>query len=254
MAEYVSFDKNFSLKGKTAIITGGASGIGYVTAKLFVEKGAKVIIWDKSSEVETIAKSISSETIGYQLDLQDIDAVKKAADIFKHANILCSLAAIAQSLPSEEMTIEMWNNHININLTGLFFTCQAVGRNMIKNGSGGKIINVASQAALVALYGHIAYAVTKAGVLAVTRQLAAEWGKYNINVNAISPTVVDTPMSDLKVGWWAGERGAKLLDTMPCGRFGKPDEIAAAILFFASDAANLINGENLVIDGGFTIV
>ena len=254
MSEYVPIDRNFSLEGKTAIITGGASGIGLVTSKLFAEKGAKVIIWDRNSEVEAIAKSISSDTIGYKIDLQDMDAVKEAAGKFHTADILCSLAAIAQSLPAEEMTVEMWNNHLGINLTGLFFTCQAVGNNMIKNGKGGKIINIASQAALVALYGHIAYAVTKAGVLAVTRQLAAEWAKYNINVNAISPTVIDTPMSDLKVGWWAGKRGAKLLDTMPCGRFGKPEEIAAAIVFFASDAANLINGENLVIDGGFTIV
>ena len=254
MSEYVPIDKNFSLDGKAAIITGGAGGIGYVTAKLFAEKGAKVIIWDYCSDVETIAKSISSDTIGYQLDLSNVDAVREAANIFSDADILCSLAAIAQSLPAETMTVEMWNNHLNINLTGLFFTCQAVGNNMIKNGKGGKIINMASQAAIIALFGHIAYGVSKAGVLAVTRQLAAEWGKHNINVNAISPTVINTPMSDLTTGWWAGERGEKLLETMPSGRFGQPEEVAAAIVFLASDGANLINGANLVIDGGFSIV
>jgi len=121
---------------------------------------------------------------------------------------------------------------------------------MIAAGKGGKIINMASQAGIVAIDGHVAYSASKAGVLAVTRALALEWGKYNITVNAISPTVILTPMS---AEYWSGTRGEAHLSLIPAGRFGYPDEVAACALFLASDAANLVNGANLVIDGGFSI-
>jgi NAD(P)-dependent dehydrogenase (short-subunit alcohol dehydrogenase family) len=126
---------------------------------------------------------------------------------------------------------------------------QSVGRHMIEAG-GGKIINMASQAGLVALDNHVAYCASKAGVISVTKNLAFEWGQYNINVNSISPTVI---LTELGKKAWAGEVGEAMKKLIPAGRFGYPEEVAAVALFLASDAANLITGENIVIDGGYTI-
>ena len=121
---------------------------------------------------------------------------------------------------------------------------------MIQQGRGGRIINMSSQAGIVALPGHIAYSASKAGVMAITRDLALEWGKYGITVNSVAPTVVMTPMSR---EYWSGERGASHLAQIPTGRFAEMDEVAMAYVYLASDAAAMINGANLVIDGGFTI-
>jgi len=121
---------------------------------------------------------------------------------------------------------------------------------MIERGEGGRIINIASDAGIVAIKDHVAYSASKAGLLAVTRSLALEWGKYGITCNAISPCVVMTPMSR---AYWVGERAERHLEQIPVGRFAEMDEIAAAVAFLASDGAQMINGHNLSIDGGFTI-
>ena len=121
---------------------------------------------------------------------------------------------------------------------------------MIKAGRGGRIINMSSQAGVVALPGHIAYSASKGGLMAITRALALEWGKYGITVNSVAPTVVMTPMSR---DYWVGERGAAHLAQIPAGRFAEMDEVAMVYVFLASDAAAMINGANIVIDGGFTI-
>lgn len=254
MGKYVkNFDIDFGLAGKTAVMCGGASGIGYESARLFHQKGARVIIWDINENVAEIAGGIAPTVLGIQVDVRSIASLEAALARTGQVDVLCNLAAIAKSLPAEDMTPEMWDEHISINLTGLFRVCQVVGRQMIADGRGGKILNMASQAAVVALFGHVAYATTKAGILAITRQLAFEWGRYDINVNAVSPTVINTPMSDLETGWWAGERGRKHLEGIPSGRFGEPEEVAACLAYLASDAANLINGANIMMDGGYTI-
>ena len=121
---------------------------------------------------------------------------------------------------------------------------------MIRQGRGGRIINMSSQAGVVALYGHVAYSASKAGLMAVTRDLALEWGKYGITVNSVAPTVVMTPMAK---DYWVGERAEAHLAQIPAGRFAEMDEVAMAFVYLASDAAAMINGSNLVIDGGFTI-
>lgn len=253
MAKYARFDGDFTLKGKTAVLTGGANGIGYETAKLFHQKGARVVVWDWDENVESAAGEIDPSIRGIRVDVRDLAGLEDAADRTGEIDILVSLAAVGFVAPALEVAPGQWERVLQINLTGLFRTCQVVGRRMIAAGNGGKIINIASQAGIVALPDHVAYAASKAGVLAVTRALAYEWGPYGINVNAVSPTVIETPMSDVKTGFWSGERGRKHLEIMPSGRFGKPDEVAAAILFLASGGANLINGANLVIDGGYTI-
>jgi NAD(P)-dependent dehydrogenase (short-subunit alcohol dehydrogenase family) len=120
---------------------------------------------------------------------------------------------------------------------------------MIKSG-GGKIINIASQASVIALDRHVAYCASKAGLVSMTQVLAAEWAEYGVNVNAISPTVV---LTELGKKAWAGEVGEAMKQMIPAGRFGLPDEIAACAVYLASDAANLITGSNLIIDGGYSI-
>ena len=136
-----------------------------------------------------------------------------------------------------------------INLKAPFLLSQEVGRRMITAG-GGKIINIASQAAVIALDRHVAYCASKAGLIGMTRVLALEWVEYGITVNAISPTIV---LTELGKKAWAGRVGEDMKRRIPVGRFAQPEEVAAAALFLASAAADMITGENLIIDGGYTI-
>jgi NAD(P)-dependent dehydrogenase (short-subunit alcohol dehydrogenase family) len=136
-----------------------------------------------------------------------------------------------------------------VNLKGTFLMCQAVGRSMLE-AAGGVIVNMASQAATVALDQHVAYCASKFGVVGVSKVLAAEWGPRGVRVNTISPTVVITELGRKA---WDGPRGDALKKLIPTGRFAYPDEIAAAAVYLASDAAAMVNGADLVIDGGYTI-
>ena len=152
---------------------------------------------------------------------------------------------------AEQMSEDTWRKVININLTGTFLMSQRTGREMIRAGRGGKIISLASQAGLVAIDKHVAYSASKAGIISMTQSLAYEWGKYGIQVNAISPTATETPII---VGYWTeGEIHDNAIANTPAGRFCKPQEIAAAALFLACDASNMVTGANLVVDGGYTI-
>ena len=151
--------------------------------------------------------------------------------------------------PAEELSLEAWDKTIAINLKGTFLVCQAVGRHMLAAG-GGAIVNMASQAATVALDQHVAYCASKFGVVGVSKVLAAEWGGRGVRVNTISPTVV---LTELGRKAWDGPRGDALKELIPMGRFAYPNEIAAAAVFLASDAAGMITGADLLIDGGYTI-
>jgi len=251
----MAFDINFSLDGKTAIITGGTSGIGNATAEMFAAKGADVAIIGTNPQVEEIAAQISPNVLGLRADITNTSEIDKAvqavSDRFGKIDILCNIAGLGHSDNAEKITEDDWQKVVAVNMTGLFFMSQRVGRYMINQGTGGKIINMASQAGIVGLDLHACYGATKAAVINITKTLANEWGKYRINVNAISPTVVLTPMAR---EFWSGERGDDLMKKIPIGRFGEADEIAACCVYLVSDAANLITGENIVMDGGFTIV
>ncbi len=253
---YEKFDRNFSLKGKTAVITGAVQGIGLAIAELLAEKEAALFLVDLQEDVHKTAEKINStggtaESMVMDLTLPEASekVVKAAITALGNIDILVNNAGIVILDDAKDLSEDGWDKTMAVNLKAPFFIAQAVGKKMISAG-GGKIVNIASQAGLVALDKHAAYCASKAGIISMTRNLAAEWGKYNINVNAISPTVI---LTELGKKAWAGEVGEKMKKKIPAGRFGYPDEVAAVALFLASNASNLITGENIVIDGGYTI-
>ena len=260
-----NFDIDFGLSGKTAIITGAANGIGEAIARMFAKKSAKVALVDKSDSVRDVEKSLNLESGGGKDVNGGVCAVSAVGDItggaflseivetavgaFGNIDILVNCAGIALLDDAENLSETFWDQTMAVNLKAAFMLSQVVGRHMIQNG-GGKIINIASQASVVSLDRHVAYCASKAGLVSVTQVLAAEWAEYGINVNAISPTVV---LTELGKKAWAGEAGEVMKKLVPANRFGYPGEIAACAVYLASDAANLITGANIVIDGGFTI-
>lgn len=248
-------DMNFSITNQIAVITGGANGIGKAVTETFLKKGAKVAILDVSEDVEEIAKQIDQKNAtGIQCDVTNNESIKQAIketlDHFGKIDILVNCAGIALLDDAENLSSEYWDKTLAINLTGSFHMCQEVGNVMIRQGYGGKIINIASQAAIIALDNHVAYSASKAGIIGMTKVLALEWAEYKINVNAISPTVI---LTELGKKAWAGENGEKAKREIPLKRFGYPEEVAAVALFLASNATDLITGENIVMDGGNTI-
>jgi NAD(P)-dependent dehydrogenase (short-subunit alcohol dehydrogenase family) len=168
---------------------------------------------------------------------------------FGRIDILVNSAGVVMLAPAAELSEKAWDTTIDVNLKGTFLMCQAVGTAMRAAG-GGAIINMASQAATVALDQHVAYCASKFGVVGVSKVLAAEWGRDGVRVNTISPTVV---LTELGRKAWEGPRGDALKQQIPTGRFALPDEVAAAAVYLASDAAAMVNGADLLIDGGYTI-
>ncbi|MEI8200832.1 MAG: D-threitol dehydrogenase [Eubacteriales bacterium] len=254
--EYKGFDINFSLEGKIALVTGAASGIGRAIVEMYAQKGVSIIALDLLPKVHELTGELSGYDINvltFAGDVSDKDFIRSVVSdsIQKmgRIDILVNCAGIAILDDAENLELEAWNKTLLINLTAPFMLAQSVGKEMIKSG-GGKIINIASQAGIVALDKHVAYCASKAGIISMTKVMAMEWGEYNININAISPTVI---LTDLGKRAWAGQVGEDMIKKIPAGRFGYPEEVAGAAVFLASDAANLITGENLVIDGGYTI-
>ncbi|MGA9578250.1 MAG: D-threitol dehydrogenase [Terrimicrobiaceae bacterium] len=253
---FKGIDKNFSLKDKVALITGGAAGIGKAIADLFGQKGAKLVLVDKSEAVSAAEKELSNngvQTKGIATDITIRENVERfvttACDTFGTIDILVNNAGVVLLAPAEDLSDEAWDATMSVKLRAPFMISQIVGRKMIAQRSG-KIINLASQAGIVALDKHLAYCASKAAIISLTKVLAYEWGRFNINVNSISPTVV---LTELGKKAWAGPVGDAFKEKIPVGRFAYPEEIAAAALFLASNAADMISGENLVIDGGYTI-
>lgn len=254
MLKYDGIDMNFALEGKTALITGGAAGIGFATAKFFHTKGVNLVLADLNPAVDELAKSLGENAIGVPGNVCDPEYPAKviAAGVaaFGQVDILINCAGIVALESAEKISANDWNRTIDINLSACFFMAQAVGAYMIENKVEGCIVNMASQAGVIALDKHVAYCASKGGIIAMTKVMAMEWGKYGIRVNAVSPTVV---LTELGHKAWDGPVGDAFKMEMPSERFAEPEEIAASIAFLCSKGAGMITGHNLLIDGGFTI-
>jgi len=178
-----------------------------------------------------------------------IDAISTVSAQFGRIDILVNSAGLAVVGPAEELTVESWDLTMAVNLRGAFLVSQQVGRIMLAQGSG-TLISLASQAATIALPGHLAYCASKFGLVGMTKVLALEWAGRGVTANTISPTVVMTPLA---MELWDSPEGEALKAQIPTQRFALPEEIAAAAVFLASDAAKMINGVDLLVDGGYTI-
>ena len=248
---------NFKLNGKVALVTGAARGLGRACALALAHEGADIALGLRdvasAADVEQEIKTMGRKVIRLQMDVSDLqqinNAVARVVETFGKIDILVNNVGVAPVNLAENVTEADFDHTVNLNLKGTFFTAQAVGKQMIKQQSG-RIINMSSQAGFIALDSESVYCMTKAGVNHLTKNLASEWAKYNINVNAVAPTFIETPGTER----WLKDKDFKqsVLDRIPLGRVGKPMEVAGAVVFLASDAASLITGEIMLIDGGWT--
>jgi dihydroanticapsin dehydrogenase len=249
-------NKILRLSGKIAIITGGSRGIGFATAKIFAENGAKVIITAKNVQRLENAVTHLSNTIGIVADIRNESDVKKVieqtVEKFGKLDILVNNAGIFPKIKYlHEIDEKEWNDVLDVNLTGQFrFTKAAIS--YLKKTSG-SIINISSDAGLKAYQGFNAdaYSATKAGLIILTKCWALEYAKYKIRVNCICPGVVDT---DMTKPFLKTDKDREFMNNEhPIGRIGQPEEVAKAVLYFASDDAAWVTGSILTVDGGESI-
>jgi len=247
------FETGFDLTGKVALVTGAAAGIGEAVAQVFADQGARVVLLDRSDDVLAKARALGPEHLGLVCDVSDLAqirvAVAKADQHMGRIDILVNNAGVALLEPAETLTETAWDATMSINLKAPFFLAQTVCPVMARNGCG-RIVNLASQAAVIALHRHAAYCASKAALVSVTQVLAIEWASKGITVNAVSPTVVETALGKKA---WAGEVGDAMKKQIPVGRFAQPEEIAAAVLYLASEHAGIMTGSNVILDGGYTV-
>lgn len=258
MFKYEKVNGDFDVKGKVAIVLGGAGGIGEAVVRMYAKKGAKVTIADTKDNVKELAAQISQEyntpTLGLNVDdtnQASVDQmVSQTVDAFGQVNILAAMPGFVELHRATDMPIDIIEKHMNINAIGVFRACQSVANQMIKQGNGGKIVCITSQADFIAINQHVAYTMSKASLLGMIKVCAYEWADYGININGIAPTVVNTPLGEKA---WQGKVKDDMIQQIPAKRFAEPDEIAAAVLFLSTPESNMITGEDLVVDGGFTI-
>jgi len=248
-----TYEEAFKLDGKVAVVTGAAAGIGMAVSELFAAQGASLVLLDINPDVYEVAKKLPGSHLAIACNIADLkqieEAVKQAEARFGTVDILVNNAGVALLNKADVVTEAEWDTTMSVNLKAAFFLSQAVARIMTKKGKG-QIVNLASQASVIALDRHVAYCASKAAMVSMTEVLAIEWAAAGITVNAISPTVVETALGKKA---WAGEVGEAMKKKIPVGRFAQPEEIAAAVMYLVSDHSRIITGTNLIIDGGFTI-
>jgi gluconate 5-dehydrogenase len=248
----------FDLSNRVALVTGGAGGIGHAQALGLADAGADVIVASRNLEhLEKVAKEIQAKgrkALAVSVDVADEKSVANMVDTilktFPRIDILVNAHGLAIRKPADTFPIDEWQQVMDINTRGIFLTCQAVGRVMIKQGSG-KIINVSSvrgQYGLPADYA--AYCASKGAVDTLTKTLACEWAKYNVLVNAVAPTIVETDLTRTALA--NPDYAKQMKSRIPLGKWALPEDIVGATVFFASRASDFITGQILYIDGGVT--
>jgi NAD(P)-dependent dehydrogenase (short-subunit alcohol dehydrogenase family) len=252
--------EKFGLKGRVAVVTGAGQGIGLACAEALCEAGAEVVVTDMSVE-RCEAGRAALQAKGYAvetglLDVTDtasVDSIaRELADKGRAADILVCNAGIAQAgIPSEDMADADWDRMIDINLSGVFRSCRAFGKQMLAKG-GGSIVTIGSMSGTIVNRPQVQahYNAAKAGVHHLTRSLAAEWATRGVRVNSVAPTYIDTPL--LEFATQDKPMFARWMDMTPMRRLGRPDEIASVVLFLASDASSLLTGSIVSADAGYT--
>ena len=248
----------FDLGGRSAIVTGGGSGLGRTFAEALAEAGANVVVCGRNAErcmevADNLAAAHGVRALGLRCDVRaadEVDAVvSRAADELGAVDILVNNAGTSWGAPAEDYPPEGWQKVIDVNLTGLFRFTQRAGREMIARGYG-RIVNIASVAAFAGappeLMDAVAYNASKGGVVSLTRDLAVKWARHGITVNAIAPGWFPSDMSQVLL-----ERfGDAFLGRIPLGRFGEPDDLRGTIVYLAGRAGGFVTGQTLIVDGG----
>lgn len=242
----------FSLKGKVAVVTGSNTGLGQGICRAFVEAGAKVVGVSRRPSTET-AEMLGENFYNVLADLSSCDIIPKvvegALEKFGRIDILVNNAGIIKRQDSIEFSEENWDTVMSVNLKTVFFLSQAVAKQFIKQGSGGKIINIAS---MLSYQGGIrvpSYTASKSAIRGITMTLSNEWAKYGINVNGIAPGYMAT--NNTQQLRQDEERSADILARIPAGRWGTPADLEGAAVFLASAASDYVNGFTLAVDGGW---
>jgi NAD(P)-dependent dehydrogenase (short-subunit alcohol dehydrogenase family) len=250
----------FRLDGSTAIVTGGGRGLGRYMAEALSDAGANVVLCSRKKEpLEEVRDEIEARgrrALALECDVtrgEDVErVVSTAVETFGNVEVLVNNSGATWGAPPDEMPPEKFDRVIAVNVRGTFLMSQAVGRRMIERGSGGKVINVASIAALVGgnpdYMQTVGYNASKGAVISMTRDLATSWAKHDITVNAIAPGWFPTRMS----GGLIERFEERMLSDIPLGRFGNPEDLKGVVVFLASPAAAYITGQTIVVDGGAT--
>src|SRR5271157_3866411 len=251
--------ERFNLKGRVAVVTGGGQGIGFACVAALSEAGAHVYIADRNAKAAIEAQAAMT-AMRYDTDVIDMDVTKSAQVDTAAARVLAEKgridvlvcnAGIARAFAAEDATDEDWLDVVDVNLNGVFWCCRAFGRPMLAAGRG-SIVNVGSMSGIIVNkpQPQAYYNASKAGLHHLTKSLAAEWGARGVRVNAVAPTYVNTPLTA------RAKANRAMFDVWmegtPMARMGEPDEIAAVVLFLASDAASLMTGSIVLADGGYT--
>lgn len=246
---------NFDLKGKTAIVTGCSTGLGQGICIGMAEAGARVVGVDYVASPETakLIEEKGGEFLGIEANLLTIEPIQGIIDQtiekFGSVDILVNNAGIIRREDSVNFSEKDWDDVMNINIKTVFFFCQAAGKQFMKQGTGGKIINIAS---MLSFQGGIrvpSYTASKSAVMGLTKNLACEWAKENINVNAIAPGYMNTNNTEALRN--DPKRSAEILGRIPADRWGLPEDVAGPAVFLASSASDYVNGYTLAVDGGW---
>src|SRR5208283_3647967 len=239
----------WGFEGRPVLVTGASGGIGGATVRQLIAAGADVIASARAEDkLPELASKTGCRTLAF--DLTSEDSVRGALEGLDLWGVVHCGGFGGEIATPMDTDISVFDQVISVNARGALLVIKYASQSMIRIGKGGSIVNVSSQAALVALAGHISYGSSKAALDNITRVSALELGKYNIRVNSVNPTVVMTPMSAFY--WGRPEIGEPFLKQMPLGRWATEDEIAAPIVFLLGDGASMITGVSLPIDGGFT--
>lgn len=255
----MSWQDRFSLAGRKALVTGASKGIGAEICAVFADAGADIVALGRdeaglaatAGKVRAHGRRCLTLTAEMASPTEPVAACERALAEWGTIDILVNSAGIANVGPALEFATEDWDRMMAVNLRAPFLTARSLAPAMIAQGWG-KIIMISSQTGVIALDDHAAYATSKGGLNALTKSLCAEWARHNVQVNAICPTVVMTPMG--REVWGRPEKGDPFRNATPARRFAEPVEVADAALYLASDASAMVNGALLMVEGGFTSV